>query len=77
MAEGRANPRFVAEHGHEARVLRELGQDTLDREALREPAWAGAMRNVDLCHAPEPKPVAKQIRPEHRASDNRGMGHQN
>ena len=77
VAERGANPRFVAEHGHEARVACELGQDALDGEALGEPAWAGAMRDIDLCHAPEPKPVAKQIGPEHRASDNRGVGHQN
>ncbi len=53
--------RLVAEHLHEARVLRELRQDELDREALVEAVRTRACGHVDLGHAARTETLAQLV----------------
>ncbi len=56
--------------------LRQLWQDALDRETLGKATRTSPLRDVHLSHPAQSEAVAQQIRPEHRAGDNRGLGHE-
>src|SRR5690606_26877308 len=64
MLQGRADPSLVDEHRDEARVLRELGQNALDREALREAVRPRPASHENFRHASETEALSEYVRAE-------------
>jgi hypothetical protein len=62
--EERAEPRFVEEELHVARITGELGADPLQRDALGEPRDARVLGQIDLAHPAGGERADQQIAAE-------------
>ena len=51
VVQPRRDPCLVVEHGHEARVVRQVGVEHLDREQALKAGFPGAARQIDDAHA--------------------------
>ena len=75
VAEARADPRLVDEHGDEVRVARVLREDALDRDDLLEAVRAGAPREIDLRHPARRDPPEQLVRPQAQGRRDGGGRH--
>ncbi len=75
MGKRSADARLVAEHRHESRVARQLRQDALDRETLRETVRTGASCDVDFRHASSTEAFAELVGTEPVTRGDAKTGH--